>query len=74
MSITPYLQGHAFDPEVTEAMGIAFGKACLTLGLSPTPDPATRHVAEVVIALAERGYADAEELYNGVLEHFGKAA
>jgi hypothetical protein len=70
MPITPYLQLKVFEPETTRAMGVAFEKACRTLGLSPTPDAMTESVAKVIIALAEGGETDAERLYEKVLAHF----
>lgn len=54
-------------------MGVAFEKACRTLGLALTNDPATEAVAKVVIDLAETGEHDPEHLYRLALEHFGKA-
>ena len=71
MSITPYLAGQAFEPETTAAMGMAFDKACLRLGLSLRTDPATEHVATIIIALAREGERDPERLYHRVLSHFG---
>ena len=71
MPITPYLQWKVFDPETTRAMGVAFEKACHTLGLSLTSDAMTESVAKVVIDLAEGGETDAERLYQRTLAHFG---
>ncbi len=71
--ITPYLQSKVFEPEATKAMGIAFEKACRTLGLSLTPDVATHRVARVIIELAEVGECDPERLYQGALARFGAA-
>jgi hypothetical protein len=74
MPITLYLNGEVFEPETTRAMGVAFEKACLRLGLSLRADPATEHVARVIIELARTGHYDPERLYEGVLSHFGKPA
>ncbi len=74
MPITPYLQSRVFEPETVRAMGIAFEKACLRLGLSLTRDAATESVAKVVIDLAERGVTDPERLYAAALAHFGDPA
>ena len=73
LPITPFLKSRAFDPEVTTAMGIAFEKACHTLGLALTNDPATEAVAKVIIGLADAGERDPELLYRRALAHFGKA-
>jgi len=70
MPITPYLNSKVFAPETTKAMGIAFEKACLKLGLAPTRDAATESVAKVIITLAEGGETDTERLYARVLAHF----
>jgi hypothetical protein len=71
--ITPFLKSRVFDPDVTRAMGVAFEKACHTLGLAPTSDPATEAVAKVIIDLAEAGEHDPEHLYQRALAQFGKA-
>ena len=73
MPITPYLQSRVFEPETTQAMGVAFEKMCRRLGLSLTRDAMTESVAKVIIALAARGESYAERLYEGALAHFGKA-
>jgi hypothetical protein len=70
MPITPYLNSKVFDPETTKAMGIAFEKACLKLGLAPTRDAVTESVAKVIITLAEGGETDPERLYERALAHF----
>jgi hypothetical protein len=71
MPITPYLRRQVFEPETTRAMGVAFEKACRTLGLSLTRDAMTERVAQVIIDLAEAGKTDAEQLYQCALAHFG---
>lgn len=55
MPITPFLKGQAFDPEVVEAMGLAFAKTCEAFDLRKRPDPLTDLVAEKIIELAQRG-------------------
>jgi|ERR1700741_2919809 hypothetical protein len=72
LPITPFLKSRVYDPEVTKAMGVAFEKACRTLGLAPTSDPATEAVAKVIIDLAEAGERDPEQLYRHAIAHFGK--
>ncbi len=71
--ITPFLKSKVFDPDLTKAMGVAFEKACRTLGLARTSDPVTEAVAKVIIDLAEAGERDPELLYRRALAHFGKA-
>ena len=71
MPITPYLRWKVFEPETTQAMGVAFEKACRRLGLSLTHDAMTERVAQVIIDLAEAGETDPEQLYRRALAHFG---
>jgi len=66
--ITPFLQGQAFQPEVTRAMGIAFDSACRSLRLSATADLATEVVARKIIELAQKGLIDPEQLCRDVLK------
>ena len=40
MPMTPFLDGHAFDPEVRRVMGVAFVSACVALGIEDRSDPA----------------------------------
>jgi hypothetical protein len=68
----PFLTSRAFDAEHTAAMGLAFEKACATLGLAPKADAVTERVAKAVIDLAETGERDPERLYAGALARFGK--
>ena len=72
MPIAPFLKSRVFDPEVAKAMGLAFEKACRTLRLARTSDPATEAVAKVIIELAEAGERDPETLYQEAIAHFGK--
>lgn len=74
MPIRPYLKSRVFEPEIVEAMGVAFGKACQKLGLARTQDVETETVARIIINLADAGESDPERLYRGVLAHFGVAA
>ena len=55
MPITPFLRGQAFDPELVNAMGVAFSETCGALGLTERSHPITTLVAEKIIELAERG-------------------
>jgi len=71
MPITPYLRSRVFEPETTQAMGVAFEKVCRRLGLALTRDAVTESVAKVIIELAESGETDPERLYQGALIHFG---
>lgn len=70
LPITPFLQDHAFEPEVTRAMGIAFEDACRLLRLPDAADPAAEIVATKIIELAKLGEHDANRLCNGAVMAF----
>jgi hypothetical protein len=55
MPITPFLNGHYFDPETKRVMGIAFEQTCIALGLTDRDDLANGVVAKRIIELAESG-------------------
>jgi hypothetical protein len=55
MPITPFLNGHHFDPETKRVMGIAFQQTCIALGLMDKDDPANAVVAKRIIELAKAG-------------------
>ena len=75
MPIRPFLQPEvAFDPEVVEAMGIAFERACRQLRLARTQDAVTETVAKVIIELAQAGENDPERLYRAALARFGETS
>jgi hypothetical protein len=71
VSIKRFFSGRAFEPELIRHMAAAFDRACETLGLEPTDDPATRMVASKIIELAERGLRDEETLLEWTLRDFG---
>ena len=52
----------AFDPELTLAMGNAYDRACLELGLSEKTHPVTARIAEIILELANRGERDSGRL------------
>ena len=69
MPITPYLDGHRFDPETTRLMGIAFEMAVVVLEhtddiVNPTRDA----VAKKIIELAKAGERDPERLCDAALK------
>ena len=70
MPIRPFLAGRAFDPEVIATMSAALEDVCEKLGLHIVDDPATRHVAQKIIELAQRGIQDAALLTAAVLREF----
>jgi hypothetical protein len=71
MPIRPYLdEGLFFDPEIIEAMGIAFRRVCKELGIKEKDDLLTRIVARAVIEKAEEGLHNAGELTRTVMDEF----
>ena len=67
MPITPYLNGQVFQPEVIQAMGIAFRNACESLKLIDKSDPLNEIIAMKIVELAHSGEHDSERLCAGVL-------
>lgn len=74
MPIRPYLSGQHFDPETIGMMSDTFTCACAALGLRERDDPATRLVAERVIAHALRGVQSRAELFALVIAEFRQKA
>ncbi len=70
MPIRPFLAGRAFDPEVIATMSAALETVCEELGLHIVDDPATRHVAQKIVELAQRGIQDAATLTAAALSEF----
>jgi hypothetical protein len=74
MPIRRFLDGHAFDPDTIQMMSDAFTSVCTCLGLAERDDPATRLVAERIIAHAGQGVTDRSDLYALVMADFQQAA
>jgi hypothetical protein len=70
MPIRHFLDGKTFAPETIQAMSDAFSLVCNSLGLIDRDDPATRLVAERIIAHAERGVTARSDLYAVVIAEF----
>jgi hypothetical protein len=70
MPITPFLRGHAFDPDTLKNMGDAFTQACAELGLNGREDRLTEMVARHIIDLAQRGVQTKTALYFLTIEEF----
>ena len=68
----PLLSNQPFSPETKQTISLAFERVCVSLGLNVQDDPATRLVAEKIIALAERDINDVETLRDMTLRAFGK--
>jgi hypothetical protein len=67
MPITPYLDGHQFDPETKRIMGVAFEMTRAALRLSDLADPATGALARRIIELAKEGVLDPDRLCERAL-------
>ena len=70
MPIRRFLADQAFQPELIAQISAAFVRACEALRLELVDDPATRLVAKTIIELAERGFNDAETLFEMTRREF----
>ena len=68
MPITPFLSGHAFQPEVINVMSDVLLRVQDRLGLSDRDDPLNQIVASKIIELAQRGIVDPETLLQRTLQ------
>ena len=70
MPIRPFLSGEAFEPETIHEMSLALESVCRTLGLKVIDDPATRLVAEKIIALSQHGVRGVATLHAMTVKEF----
>jgi hypothetical protein len=70
MSITPFLAGRRFEPELVAIMTGAFALACKALRLSEQNDLLKTLVAQHIIGLGERGFRDRIVVYLLTLREF----
>ncbi len=73
MPVGTELVEETFDAEQLRAMGMAFEKACGSLGLSVAPDRLTDIIADKIIETARSGESDPARLYAAVM-HWASAA
>jgi hypothetical protein len=73
MPISPALVDQWFNAEQTRAIGIAFERACRSLGLAEIPDPLTDIIASVIIDTARSGESDPARLYEAVMRWASEA-
>ena len=73
MPVGTALVEQAFDAQQLSAMGIAFERACRSLGLATTPDRLTDIIADKIIEMARAGESDPGRLYEAVM-HWASAA
>jgi hypothetical protein len=67
MPIRAFLGETPFDPKTTGAMGVAFERACQSLGLTDLTDELTQLVARRIIEAAEAGERDPAKLHEAVM-------
>jgi len=73
MPIRSVQRRRAFDPETVTGIALAFDAVCDHLGLtSSCDDPITKLVAEKVIELALRGFANPDLLQTMTLNELGR--
>jgi hypothetical protein len=73
-TILPFLKDQSvFEPEMTQAMSIAFDEACLALKLSDKAVRERETVAVRIIEWARRGERDPARLRERVLRDAGAA-
>jgi hypothetical protein len=58
----PIARDSVFEPETTQAMGIAFERACIELRLTDQGDPVSKLIADRIIELAKRGERNPDKL------------
>jgi hypothetical protein len=63
----PLQKRQPFEPELIEAMRLAFHKACQTLQLRSRDDALTEIVAEKIVEFAKTGESDPERLCSQTL-------
>jgi hypothetical protein len=68
MPITPFLKNQAFDPQLVQAMSLAYQRACERLRLTETADIATEVIASKIIRMAQQGERDPDRLCRRVLQ------
>jgi hypothetical protein len=67
MSLRKRIEDQIFEPDLIEAMRLAFQRACEALQLQGTSDAFTEIVATKIIELAKSGEVDPERLCSKVL-------
>lgn len=68
MSIVPFINGHAFAPDVLRVMNIAFDDAYRALQINDRTDPLTEIIARKIINLAQHGERDPIQLRDKSLQ------
>ncbi len=68
MPITPFLDGHKFDPETKYVLGVAFEMVCIALRIGDCDDYVKQAIANKVIDLATAGERNPDLLCEQALK------
>ena len=68
LSVTPYLNGHHFDPETKRVLGVALEMVCLAVRTGDCDDHVKQAIADKLIALAKAGERNPDVLCEQALE------
>jgi hypothetical protein len=68
MPITPYLNGHHFDPETKRVLGMALELVCIALRTGEGDDHVKQAIANKLFALAKTGERNPEVLCDQAIE------
>jgi hypothetical protein len=70
VSITPFLSGQEFQPEVIRIMADVLQRVQERLGLADRSDQFTEIVAAKIVEFAQRGILDPEALFQRTMQEF----
>jgi hypothetical protein len=68
MPITPFLDGHKFDPETKHVLGVAFEMVCIGLRIGDCDDYVKQAIADKIINLATTGERNPDLLCEQALK------
>jgi hypothetical protein len=68
MPITPFINGHRFDPEDKRVLGVAFEMVCIALRVGDCDDGVKRAIAAKIIDLANAGERNPDILCEQALK------
>jgi hypothetical protein len=68
MPITPFLNGHTFDPETKRVLGIALEIVCISLRAGDSDDDVKQVITTKIIELAIAGECNPDVLAEKVLK------
>jgi len=68
----PLPRAPVFEPEITQAMGLAYERASLALNMTDQADPLSKPLADRIIELARHGERDPDQLCEQAVRAFKK--